>query len=134
MAVVCVGVIAGCAAPASGGTSSGGRSSPAPIGMPSGRPATSALTGELAAVGGPAGTPRRPLSGHVTITEQTTDIRLTVGTAADGRYSVALPPGTYEIVGHSWQYGNGKGLCQAEGPVRLTAYATAHADVYWQEP
>ncbi len=94
---------------------------------------TGTIAGQLLAVGGPAGTPNRPLAGTVSVTNIQTRHRQSVSVGADGRYSVRLAPGTYLVEGRSPSYGDGAYPCQVAGPVHVTADATARSDVTCQE-
>jgi hypothetical protein len=89
------------------------------------------IHGRLLAVGGPAPGAPRPLPGTVTLS--TTDSEITVLVDNDGRYSAEVSPGTYEVVGHSPQYGSGTYLCRAAGPVTATADETVDTNVVCQE-
>jgi hypothetical protein len=48
----------------------------------------------------------------------------------DGRFTVALEPGVYEVHGSSPYFGDGEYDCRAERAVRIGAGTTVHADVY----
>lgn len=91
------------------------------------------ITGKLLAVGGPApGTPR-PLPGKVTLVDTATHVRHDVRVATDGKYSVTVPPGTYEVQGHSPRYGSGTYMCNAPNPVTVAADRSGITNVYCQE-
>jgi hypothetical protein len=94
-------------------------------------PASATIHGRLAAVGGPAPGAPRPLPGTVTVRTPTSEITVPVG--KDGRYSVEVAPGHYQVEGHSPYYGDNKYLCRAAQPVTAGASAQATANVYCQE-
>jgi hypothetical protein len=78
---------------------------------------TADVSGSLREVGGPAGAADTPIPGHVSFTAHG---RTTVATAhADGSFSVSLAPGTYDVIGTSPRWGDGKGRCFADGPVTV---------------
>jgi hypothetical protein len=111
LAALCVGVsIAGCSSPPDQGT----------------------LDGTLQAVGGPAGTGPRPLSGSVTFHGSNGNIA-TIELSANGRFSAHLPVGRYTVAGRSPQFEGGAGECQAPGPVTVTNDVTSHVDIVCQE-
>ena len=71
--------------------------------------------GSLREVGGPSGAADTPIPGHVSFTARG---KQTVAVAAsDGSFTVSLRPGTYDVVGTSPRWGDGKGRCFADGPV-----------------
>ena len=94
-------------------------------------PVTATIDGRLLAVGGPAPGTARPLPGTVIVRTPTSEISVPVGN--DGRYSAEVPPGRYEIEGHSPLYGSGKYLCRALKSASPAANETTTANVYCQE-
>ncbi len=90
------------------------------------------LDGKLQAVGGPAGTGPRPLSGSVTFHGSDGNIA-TIDLSANGRFSVHLPVGRYTVAGRSPQFEGGAGECQAPGPVTVTNDVTSLVDIVCQE-
>ena len=94
---------------------------------------SSTLSGQLFAVGGPAQATNGALPGTVTATNTDTHEHHSVSVGSDGRYSLHLPPGDYTIAGRSPSYGDDASLCAAQQPIRITAAATAHADVICEE-
>ena len=73
------------------------------------------------------------LPGTVIATNTDTHEHHSVSVGSDGRYSLHLPPGNYTIAGRSPSYGDDAYLCAAQQPIRITAAATAHADVICEE-
>jgi len=111
LAALCAGVsVAGCSSPPNEGT----------------------LDGTLQAVGGPAGTMPRPLSGSVTFHGSDGNIA-TIDLSDNGRFSVHLPVGRYTVAGRSPQFEGGAGECQAPGPVTVTNDVTSRAKIDCQE-
>lgn len=104
---------------------------PAMTTVPTTVPANGTITGILEAVGGPAGTANRPLSGSVTASGSGHTYSSSVGTA--GRYSLRVPAGVYSVVGRSPQYQGGAAGCQAANPVAVSAGGTVMADVRCEE-
>jgi len=113
------------------GCTSSSHKPPATTTVPTTVAAKGTITGILEAVGGPAGTANRPLSGGVTATGGGHSYSATVGT--DGRYSLSVPAGTYTVVGRSPQYQGGAADCHAANPVAVSAGGTASADVGCEE-
>jgi FlaG/FlaF family flagellin (archaellin) len=99
--------------------------------VPTSMAAKATITGILEAVGGPAGTANRPLSGNVTATGNGHSYSVSVGT--DGRYSISVPAGTYTVVGRSPQYQGGTTDCHLADPVTASSGGTATADVMCEE-
>jgi hypothetical protein len=95
-------------------------------------PDTGTLDGILQAVGGPAGTAPRPLSGSVTFHGSNGNIA-TIDLSASGRFSAHLPVGRYTVAGRSPQFEGGAAECQAPGPVTVTKDVTSHVEVDCQE-
>ncbi len=111
LAALCAGVsFAGCSSPPEEGT----------------------LDGTLQAVGGPAGTGPRPLSGSVTFHGSDGNIA-TIDLSANGRFSAHLPVGRYTVAGRSPQFKGGSGECQASGPVTVTNDVTSRVEIDCQE-
>ena len=107
LAALCAGVsFAGCSSPPDEGT----------------------LDGTLQAVGGPAGTAPRPLSGSVTFHGSGGNIA-TIDLSANGRFSAHLPVGRYTVAGRSPQFKSGAGECQAPGPVTVTNEVTSRVEI-----
>lgn len=102
LAALCAGVsFAGCSSPPNEGT----------------------LDGTLQALGGPAGTGPRPLSGSVTFHGSDGNIA-TIDLPASGRFSAHLPVGRYSVAGRSPQFERGAGECQVPGLVTVSKDAT----------
>lgn len=111
LAALCAGVsFAGCSSPPDEGT----------------------LDGTLQAVGGPAGTGPRPLSGSVTFHGSDGNIA-TIDLSANGRFSAHLPVGRYTVAGRSPQFKGNTGECQAPGPVTVTNDVTSRVEIDCQE-
>jgi hypothetical protein len=62
--------------------------------------ATGTVTGVLVRVGGPAPGAPVPLPGKV-VAVSSDGARYTATTGRNGRYSLSLPPGSYQLTGHS---------------------------------
>ena len=97
------GLAAGCAS--AGGASAGGASAGGASAGGSVRPATGHLTGKLVMEGGPLGPGgqqpgERPMSGTVTFTAAG-HRAVTVEVGSSGKFSVPLPPGSYQVSGRS---------------------------------
>jgi hypothetical protein len=92
--------------------------------------ATAIIGGRLLAVGGPAPGTAHPLPGTVILRSPGSEITVPVGKT--GRYSAEVPPGRYEVDGHSPLYGSGKYSCRALKPVTPAANGTTTANVYCQ--
>ena len=90
------------------------------------------LDGTLQAVGGPAGTAPRPLSGSVTFHGSNGNIA-TIDLSANGRFSAHLPVGRYTLAGRSPQFKGGTEACQAPGPVTVTNDVTSRVKIDCQE-
>jgi hypothetical protein len=92
---------------------------------------TGRISGRLLAVGGPAGSSPRPLSGEVRWTKGPHGA---IAVGPDGRFRVRVQPGRYRLVGHSPSYLSGRGGCQPLRPfVTVTAHRITHVDVLCQE-
>ncbi len=87
------------------------------------------VSGVLVGIGGPA--PGAPRHWAGTIQVHGTD-DATFDTDDQGRFSRALPAGTYRFTATSPSYDGGHGTCQATGRVRLRAHRTAHVRVICQ--
>jgi hypothetical protein len=96
---------------------------------PNGPPGpTGTVTGTLQAVGGLPGDGPRALSGQITLHGSSGHIvGITVG--ANGRFSLAVPVGTYTVSGQSPQYRGGAAECHASGPVVVTKGVTSSVEV-----
>jgi hypothetical protein len=90
------------------------------------------LVGILQAVGGPARTGPRPLSGSVTFHGSNGNIA-TIELSANGRFSAHLPVGRYTVAGRSPQFDGGTSECQAPGPITVTKDVTSHVEIDCQE-
>ncbi len=95
-------------------------------------PLEGTLDGTLQAVGGPAGTGPRPLSGSVTFHGSNGNIA-TIELSANGRFSAHLPVGRYNVAGRSPQFDGGTGECQASGPVTVTNDVTSRVAIDCQD-
>lgn len=95
---------------------------------------TGTISGHLLAVGGPCCLGPRPLSGTVYVsTGSPTKAAITVQVRSDGTYSVAVPPGTYTLIGASPSYLGGRRACYAEGRVTVTSGGHVAADTFCHE-
>ena len=83
------------------------------------------VTGLLVRVGGPAPGSPVPLPGTVVARNATGD-KFSTTTGKDGRFQLSLPPGTYELTGHSPQVmADGQEmLCRATKAVHVTRDGT----------
>jgi len=98
----------------------------------SGQPAGSrTVTGVLVRVGGPAGLsgppPPLPLPGTI-VARSTAGQQFTATAGNNGRFDLSLPPGTYQVTGHSPQVwvNNQQMLCTAQGAVHVTKHQPLH--------
>jgi DNA-directed RNA polymerase specialized sigma24 family protein len=91
------------------------------------------VSGRLLAVGGPSDTPARPLPGTVTLTDTLSKQRHSVTFGGEGTFTLSVPAGAYEVVGHSPQYGDGGYTCRAKHPVRVSAGQSVQVDVICEE-
>lgn len=85
------------------------------------------VTGDLVAIGGPAPGAARPLVGTVVAHRGTaTDgpVAASAPAGADGRFSLTVPPGTYELTGTSSFVDGGRGLC-VSNPITVTSSGPA---------
>jgi hypothetical protein len=79
------------------------------------------VTGVLQTVGGPPGAGPLGVSGSVTFVDATTGRHYQATAAADGTFTIAVPPGEYTVTGTSRQFDGGAGLCVADSDVYVTA-------------
>jgi hypothetical protein len=93
--------------------------------------AKATITGTLQAVGGPAGTPNRPLPGEVTA--RGTGRTYSVSVGVSGHFSLAVAAGTYTIVGRSSQYQSGAVECHGTDSVSTAPNSVTMADVNCDE-
>ena len=108
-------------------------SASAPAG-PSAAMSVGTVSGALAAVGGPAPGSTHVLSGSVRITNTRSHSSHVLSVRADGRYAVAVLPGTYLVVGKSPSFNGGTAFnCAALRPVVVIAGRTTTASVYCEE-
>jgi hypothetical protein len=93
-------------------------------------PASGTLAGHLRQVGGLPPGVDRPVPGTVAITGVAVAMEIPVG--QDGSYTVAVPPGTYTVIGHSPTVLNGNNQldCPANGAVVVTSGTTTTADAF----
>lgn len=95
---------------------------------PSSGPPAGVVNGQLLMVGGPSPGMHRPLSGTITLRGKQGSVETRAGN--DGRYTISLPSGVYEVEGHSQQYGSAK--CQAASPATVAPSRTVRIDVLCQ--
>ena len=98
----------------------------------SGATPTGTVTGQLLRVGGPAPGSPVAIPGSVTLQEVSTGRRFRASTATDGRFSVKVPAGTYEVSGQSPQVlSNNREIVGTAGSVvRVQANETSRANVH----
>ena len=100
---------------------------------PTGPPGpTGTLTGTLQAVGGHLGASPRALSGQITLHGSSGNIA-TVTVGDNGRFSVPVAVGTYDVTARSPQYEGGTRRCKALGPVTVTKGVTSSVEIDCQE-
>jgi hypothetical protein len=101
-------------------------------GSPTGqRPSTVRVTGQVLFVGGPApGLPSVLRYGGTVVFTGTPTVHAPLDT--NGRFLVHLSPGTYRVTATSPDYMNGRGVCEAAQPVRVTDGGRASVKVYCQ--
>jgi hypothetical protein len=87
------------------------------------------VSGRLEGVGGPAPQPPRPWPGSVSWTGPTHG---SVRVGHSGGFRLLLPPGRYEVTGHSPRFGDGHYLCQAPHPLVVRPGAAVHLEVICQ--
>jgi hypothetical protein len=87
------------------------------------------VSGQLLGVGGPAPGAPRSWPGSVSWTGPTHG---TVRVHSDGRFALSLPPGRYELTGHSPRYGDSDYLCRAAHPVVVGTHGPLRVDVWCQ--
>jgi hypothetical protein len=78
-----------------------------------------AVPGRFVAVGGPAPGAPRPLPGTITA-RATTGQSFTAAVGHDGRFTLSLPPGRYQVTGHSPLINSGHTPCPATRELRVT--------------
>jgi hypothetical protein len=93
---------------------------------------TGTVTGTLHAVGGPAGVGPRALSGQITLHGSNGHI-VGITVVANGRFSEAVPVGTYTVSAQSPHYEGGTALCRASAPVVVSKGVTSTLEVDCQE-
>lgn len=101
---------------------------PAPAGPAE---ASGVVNGRLLVVGGPAPGSARPLAGNIIVHRGTaTDgpVVASAPTGTDGRFSVEVPPGTYELTGASPLVNGGRTSSCLSDPVTVT-HSASTADV-----
>jgi hypothetical protein len=116
------------------GGDGGGHDKPAAQQTVQGTPLSAAtVTGRLLAVGGPAGTPNRPLRGTVILHGPGGSIvKAPVG--RDGKFQIQIAAGRYRIEGKSPDYLSGTGICRTDArTTTLILGKTVTADVLCQE-
>jgi hypothetical protein len=85
------------------------------------------VAGALMRSGGPAGLsgppPTVPLPGTI-VARNAAGQQFTATAGNDGRFELSLPPGTYQVTGHSPQVrdNNQEMLCTAQGAVHVTKH------------
>ena len=85
-------------------------------------------TGILRAVGGPAGVGPRGLSGTVVFLNRGAKVGST-RTDSDGRFTIRVPVGRYDVIGTSPQYSDGAVTCRAQSVVTVAADGPAPAEI-----
>jgi hypothetical protein len=97
--------------------------------------AVGTVRGQIIQVGGPAGVPPEVVNGEVTLTNVTSGTSYQASSGKPGGYSIAVPPGTYDIGGISFDdYSDGNPM-HAYGQstsVVVTAGATMRLNLYVQ--
>lgn len=94
-------------------------------------PAT--LTGRLLWVGGPAPRSATPRPGTVHVVDDDNSVDQTVEAGKDGRWTIHLPPGTYQVRATSPGFGSKAGdfdACSANRAVTIAAGQSATVNVY----
>jgi hypothetical protein len=86
------------------------------------------VTGVLRAVGGPAIATPRGLPGIVAFTGRH-GTSFTARTGTDGRFTVKVPPGYYDVTGTSPLYNDGRAACRAASPAVVEAAQMPTVDV-----
>jgi hypothetical protein len=86
------------------------------------------IHGQLVTAAGLQTTSPRPVRGTITITGRE---RRTVTVGADGHYSAALAPGTYQVTGRSPDFLGNQGTCvtHPEPQITITPGGSVQADV-----
>src|SRR5262245_44148237 len=78
-----------------------------------------AVTGRFVRVGGPAAGAPFPLPGTITARAATGE-SFTATAGRDGRFTLSLPPGRYQVTGRSPLIESGHEPCPATGELRVT--------------
>lgn len=86
-------------------------------------------SGALVGIGGPSATAVQHWQGTIHVRGSDSS---SFDTDAHGRFSVALPAGTYRFTATSPAYDGGRGRCEASGRIRLRAHHTTHVQVVCQ--
>jgi hypothetical protein len=86
---------------------------------------TGTIDGELLRVGGPAPGAPLPLSGRILLTAADRDA-VTVVVGANGKFSVTLPIGHYQVQGTSPAIGGGNGPCSRTVSVTVRTHERVH--------
>jgi hypothetical protein len=71
--------------------------------------------------GGPAGAPQPGVPGSVWFDAVATGRRYPTAAAADGSFTLTVPPGAYTVTGSSPQFAGGSQSCRADGTVQISA-------------
>jgi len=79
------------------------------------------VDGVLRVIGGPAGAPQPGIPGSVEFDAVATGRRYPTKAAADGSFTLAVPPGAYTVTGASPQVSGGSQSCRADGIVHVSA-------------
>jgi hypothetical protein len=90
------------------------------------------VTGRIIQVGGPAGVPPEVVNGQVTLTNVSTGATYQASSGKPAGYSIAVPPGTYDIGGISFEdYSDGNPMhaYAQSASVVVTAGRTVHVDL-----
>lgn len=85
------------------------------------------ISGYLLMAGGPTSV-RLPVAGVVIV--EGTDVSVDVG--LDGSYSIRVPPGRYVLSGHSLEYNDDVGRCEATTPAIVIDGGETSVDVLCQ--
>lgn len=91
------------------------------------------VTGKLLRVGGPAPGSPVPLPGEVTLTNVTSGTKYATSAGSDGRFDLAVPPGTYQVTAKSplVHVGTKEMVGRATGPVHVGKGTTKSVKVYF---
>jgi hypothetical protein len=79
------------------------------------------VDGVLRMTGGPAGAPQPGVPGSVWFDAVATGRRYPTAAAADGSFTLTVPPGAYTVTGSSPQFAGGSQSCRADGTVQISA-------------